>query len=56
MENSLVRHGKEGERGFGGERLVKVKKLRDGREEWNVTYHLTDPVKISMMEKAELVE
>jgi hypothetical protein len=54
--NSLVRHGKEGERGFGGERLVKVKKLRDGREEWNVTYHLTDPVKISMMEKAELVE
>jgi hypothetical protein len=36
--------------------LVKVKKMKDGREEWNVTYHLTDPVKISMMEKAELVE
>jgi hypothetical protein len=30
--------------------------MKDGREEWNVSYHLTDPVKISMMEKAELVE
>ena len=38
--NSLVRHGKKGERGFGGERVVKVTKGENG-EEWNVTYHMT---------------
>ncbi len=26
------------------------------QEEWKVTYHLTDPVKINMLEKAELVD
>jgi hypothetical protein len=54
--NSLVRHGKEGSRGFRGERIVKVSKSESGREEWKVTYHLTDPVKINMVEKAELVD
>jgi hypothetical protein len=54
--NSLVRHGKEGARGFGGERLVKVSRKEGGQEEWKVTYHLTDPVKINMVEKAELVD
>jgi hypothetical protein len=54
--NSLVKHGKEGERGFGGERHVRVTKDKDGDDEWNVTYHLTDPVKITMTEKADLVE
>jgi hypothetical protein len=54
--NSLVRRGKKGGRGFGGERNVKVRKLKSGKEECNVTYHLTDPVKINMVEKAELVE
>jgi hypothetical protein len=54
--NSLVRHGKEGERGFGGERQVRVVKNRDGEDEWTVTYHMTDPVRITMTEKAELVE
>jgi hypothetical protein len=54
--NSLVRHGKEGARGFGGERAVKVGRKVGGQEEWKVTYHLTDPVKINMVEKVELVE
>jgi hypothetical protein len=54
--NSLVKHGKEGERGFGGERRVKVTKDKDGDDVWDLTYHLTDPVKITMTEKAELVE
>jgi hypothetical protein len=54
--NSLVRHGKEGERGFGGERVVKIVRKGGGREEWQVRYHLTDPVKISMMEKTEMID
>jgi hypothetical protein len=54
--NSLVRHGKEGERGFGGERQVRVVKNSDGEDEWTVTYHMTDPVRITMTEKADLVE
>jgi hypothetical protein len=35
---------------------VKVTKDKDGDDEWSMTYHLTDPVKITMTEKAELVE
>ncbi len=54
--NSLVRHGKEGVSGFGGERQVRVTKNKDGEDEWMVTYHMTDPVRITMPEKAELVE
>ncbi len=54
--NSLLKHGKEGERGFGGERHVRVTKDKDSDDEWDMTYHLTDPVKITMTEKAELVE
>ncbi len=54
--NSLVRHGKDGMSGFGGERQVRVTKNKDGDDEWAVTYHMTDPVRITMTEKAELVE
>ncbi len=50
-----MRYGKEGERGFGGERVVRIVKKGGGREEWQVRYHLTDPVKISMTEKTELI-
>jgi hypothetical protein len=49
-----VRHGKEGESGFLGERVVKIVRKGRGKEEWQVRYHLTDPVKISMLEKTEL--
>ncbi len=46
----------EGERGFGVERVVKIVRKGGGKDEWQVRYHLTDPVKISMVEKAELVD
>ncbi len=51
-----MRHGKEGERGFEGERQIRIVKNRDGEDEWQVTYHMTDPVKIPMTEKVELVD
>jgi hypothetical protein len=40
--NSLVVHGKEGERGFAGEREVRIMKKENGEEDWSVRYHLTD--------------
>ncbi len=54
--NSLVVHGKEDERGFAGEREVRIVKKEDGEEDWTVRYHMTDPVKITMAEKVELVD
>ncbi len=54
--NSLVVHGKEGERGFAGEREVRILRKDDGEEDWSVRYHMTDPVKITMAEKVELVD
>ncbi len=54
--NSLMKHGKENARGFGGERQVRVCRKRDGVDEWTVTYHMTDPVRITMAEKMVLVE
>jgi hypothetical protein len=54
--NSLVRHGKEGEQGFVGKRKVRIEKKKNGEEIWKVTYHLTDSIKINMVEKAELVD
>jgi hypothetical protein len=54
--NSLVRHGRPGDRGFSGERQVRMMRTGDGEEECQVTYHMTDPVKIPMTEKAELVD
>jgi hypothetical protein len=54
--NSLVRHDREGERKFGGERMVKFMRNKDSDDEWRVTYHMTDPVKITMTEKADLVD
>jgi hypothetical protein len=54
--NSLVRHGKEGERGFGGERAVKIVWKGGGKEEWQVRCHLTNMVKINTVEKTELID
>jgi hypothetical protein len=48
--NSLMKHGKEDARGFGGERQVRVFRKRDGEDEWTVTYHITDPVRITIEE------
>jgi hypothetical protein len=44
------RHGKEGQRDFGGERVVNVVKKQGREENWRTTYHLTEPVEISMVE------
>ncbi len=54
--NSLVRHGKGGERGFGGERAVKIGWKGGGKEEWQVRCHLTNPVKINLVEKTKLID
>jgi hypothetical protein len=51
-----VIHGKEGWRGSGRERDLKVTRKESWEEEWTVRYQLTDPVKITMTEKVELVE
>jgi hypothetical protein len=36
--------------------VLKVTKRENGEEEWTVKYHLTNPVKITMAEKVELVD
>jgi hypothetical protein len=52
-----VEHGEEGNRGFKPERQVTVKQVgQTGRQEWVVRYHMTDPRKISMCERRELVD
>ncbi len=35
---------------------MRVTKNKDGEDEWTVTYHMTDPVRIRMTEKSELVD
>ncbi len=42
--------------GLGGKKTVKLVTNREGEEEWKVTFLMTEPVKIHMIEKAELVE
>ena len=55
--NRLVEHGREGMRGFWPERKVSVRRDREsGVDEWDVTYHMTDPKKITMSEKRVLVD
>jgi hypothetical protein len=56
LPTAWFRHGKEGQQGFRGERQVRVLKTRDGDDEWTVAYDMTDPVRITMVEKMELVE
>jgi hypothetical protein len=55
--NSLVEHEVEGNRGFKLERQVTVRQAgQTGRQEWVVRYHMTEPRKISMFERRELVD
>ncbi len=55
--NSLVEHGDRGSRGFGPERKVIVKRTRCGTETELVTrYHMTEPRKIAMAERRDLVD
>jgi hypothetical protein len=55
--NSLMVHGKQDIRGFDPERTVKVQKGGAGQtEKWEVRYHMTEPKRISMVEKRTLVD
>ncbi len=50
-------HGSGESRGFGPERQVKVKiNQENGETEWNTRFHLTNPRKIGMVERRDLVD
>ena len=53
--NSTTRHGPQNLRGFGAERRMIYKEDRMGMRELKVEYHLTEPTKISMLERARLI-
>jgi hypothetical protein len=54
--NSLVVHGTGDQRGFFPERKVIVRENSvTGEQEWLSSYHMTNPRKISMAERRELV-
>jgi hypothetical protein len=55
--NSLVVHGAGDQRGFFPERKVLVRENSvTGEQEWLSSYHMTNPRKISMAERRELVD
>jgi hypothetical protein len=55
--NSLVRHGEKENRGFCPERTVRVEKDSEGEvRKLKVGYHLTDPAKISIGERRQVVD
>ncbi len=55
--NSLVEHGTRRRRSFGPDRKVTVKRNRNGAETELVTrYHMTEPRKIAMAERRDLVD
>jgi hypothetical protein len=55
--NRLVEHGVGESRGFKPERKVKVvTDRRKGTQEWDITYHMTDPRKIAMCERRKVVD
>jgi hypothetical protein len=55
--NSLIRHGEKERKGFCPERAVKIEKGRDGEvKRVSVEYHMTEPVRISMQERRQLIE
>jgi len=55
--NSLTKHGSGTERGYCPERTVRVVKDSEGRVKgMDVRFHLTDPERLSMGEKREVVD
>ncbi len=55
--NCLVEHGVGESRGFKPERKVKVVTDRKkGRQEWDITYHMSDPSTIAMCERRRVVD
>ncbi len=52
-----MEHEKKGQRGYKPERKVAVRKdVVSGKQEWEVSYHMTEPRRISMCERIELVD
>jgi hypothetical protein len=55
--NSLIRHGEKEVRGFCPERTVRVEKGSGGEvKRVKVGYHLTDPVKVTMGERRQVID
>ena len=56
--NSTMRHGPDGHRGFGPETVWRMEGGRRGRKDDRIVceYHMTEPVKISMLERSKLVK
>ncbi len=55
--NSLVEHGERGLRGVGPERQVRIRRNEAGKEtEWVTRFHMTQPRKIAMSERRDLVD
>ena len=55
--NSLFRHGRTSDKGFCPERTIKLGKNVNGEVRTvKVEYHLTDPAKLNVSEKRELVD
>ena len=56
--NSTMRHGPESHRGFGPETVWKMEEGRRGGLKGRMTcaYHMTEPVKISLLERSKLVK
>ncbi len=55
--NCLMEHGNENDRGFRPERKVAVRRDRvSGKQGREVAYHMTEPRRISMCERRELVD
>ena len=56
--NSTMRHGLENHRGFGPETVWRMEGGRRGRADERIVceYHMTELVKISMLERSKLVK
>jgi hypothetical protein len=57
LTNSLMTHGKGNDKGFRPERTMVVRKdTVTGVQEWVTWYHMTDPKRISMVDRRRLVD
>ena len=56
--NSTMRHGPESHRGFGPETVWKMEETKRGgpKDRMKCEYHMTEPVKISLLERSRLVK
>ncbi len=53
----MMEYGMEGHRGFGPERKVLVRKNgATGKTEWEVQYHMTEPMRVTMTQGQDTVD